>query len=224
MTDKSKLIKALSQLDSANPNHWTADGLPRLDTLKMLAGDPALTREAVTAVAPGYSRENRAPLEGTEPVSADAGAQAQQSTTTDQGGDDGETGEGSGAAGSDPEGDADSAAGQAVASVPGDEELAAAQRALDLAVAAEAEAKRAVAQATAEVDRLVEARTKAGDAPSFAATVQGYLLTQQREREARGARMAEMRGIPLKELLPKPAAIDAAFARKKGFGNQRPRR
>ncbi len=220
MTDKSKLIKALSQLDSANPNHWTADGLPRLDTLKMLAGDPALTREAVTAVAPGYSRENRAPLEGTEPVSADAGTQAQQSTTTEQGGDNGEAGDGSGAAGA----DADPAAGQAVAPAPEDDELAAAQRALDIAVAAEAEAKRAVAEATAEVDRLVEARTKAGDAPSFAATVQGYLLTQQREREARGARMAEMRGIPLKELLPKPAAIDAAFARKKGFGNQRPRR
>lgn len=52
----SKITEALSKLDPSNDNHWTQDGLPRLDTVKILAGDPSLTREAVTAAAPDFNR------------------------------------------------------------------------------------------------------------------------------------------------------------------------
>lgn len=47
---------ALSNLDAQNDNHWTDEGLPRLDTVQMLAGDPSITREAVTAAVPGFTR------------------------------------------------------------------------------------------------------------------------------------------------------------------------
>lgn len=51
-----KILDALKALDVANDNHWTADGLPRLDTVKMLAADPTLSREAVDTAAPGFTR------------------------------------------------------------------------------------------------------------------------------------------------------------------------
>ena len=54
----SKQIKdALAKLDPANSNHWTDDGLPRMDTIKILSGDPSLTREQVTTAAPEFNRE-----------------------------------------------------------------------------------------------------------------------------------------------------------------------
>ena len=53
----SKITDALAKLDPANPNHWTDDGLPRMDTVKILSGDPSLTREQVTTAAPAFNRE-----------------------------------------------------------------------------------------------------------------------------------------------------------------------
>lgn len=223
MTDAKKIIAALEQLDVSNVNHWTADGLPRLETLKMLAGNPGLTREQVTAVAPGYSRENRVVnLTSETPPAAPPTSSNPPATpaATVQGGDNGA--DDAHAGGADPEVGEDSAAGQGAA--PEDAELAGAQRALDEALAREVEAKRAVAEATATLDRLLEARAESGEKTSGAAAVQGYLKSQQLARESRGARLQELRGIPLKDILPKPAPIDAAFARKTGFGNKRPQR
>lgn len=56
MSNDSKIREALSQLDVSNDNHWTADGLPRLDTVKMLAADQSITREHVNAALPGFTR------------------------------------------------------------------------------------------------------------------------------------------------------------------------
>ncbi|AVJ51763.1 hypothetical protein Vid5_gp08 [Pantoea phage vB_PagS_Vid5] len=56
--EKQKILDALNKLDSANDNHWTADGKPKVDTVKFLAGG-AVTREDIDAVAPDYNRENR---------------------------------------------------------------------------------------------------------------------------------------------------------------------
>lgn len=53
----SKITDALAKLDPKNDNHWTSDGLPRIDTVKMLAGDPTLTRESITAEMPNFSRQ-----------------------------------------------------------------------------------------------------------------------------------------------------------------------
>jgi hypothetical protein len=49
--------EALSKLDILNDNHWTADGLPRLEPVRMLVGNQSLSREEVTKAAPGFSRQ-----------------------------------------------------------------------------------------------------------------------------------------------------------------------
>ena len=51
-----ELKDALLKLDVGNDNHWTGDGLPRIETVKMLASNPAVTREMIAEAAPGFSR------------------------------------------------------------------------------------------------------------------------------------------------------------------------
>lgn len=78
MSNDSKIREALSQLDVANDNHWTADGLPRLDTVKMLAADQSITREHVNAALPGFTRSGVVRSESAQT----AGAQAAQAAET----------------------------------------------------------------------------------------------------------------------------------------------
>lgn len=52
----NKILAALRQLDTTNDNHWTADGQPRLETVKLLSSDATLNREAVEAAAPGFNK------------------------------------------------------------------------------------------------------------------------------------------------------------------------
>ena len=74
----SKILEALGKLDPANENHWTADGLPRIETVRMLAGDQSITREQITAEAPDFSRETAAlpPTETPAAVEEQAPAEA----------------------------------------------------------------------------------------------------------------------------------------------------
>lgn len=50
-----QLQQALKLLDPANANHWTADGLPRLETVKFLGKLESVTRDEINAVAPGLT-------------------------------------------------------------------------------------------------------------------------------------------------------------------------
>lgn len=69
------LATALRTLDFTNDDHWTSDGLPRMDVIAELTEDSTLTRKAVTEFAPDFSRAaaaeaaDEAPLEG-EPEAA----------------------------------------------------------------------------------------------------------------------------------------------------------
>lgn len=47
---------ALDQLDHSNQNHWTADGKPRIDTMRLLTGNNQLTREDIVAEFPDFVR------------------------------------------------------------------------------------------------------------------------------------------------------------------------
>lgn len=47
----SQIIEALRALDPKNDDHWTADGLPRLDVVKA-------SRTGITKAAPNFSRTN----------------------------------------------------------------------------------------------------------------------------------------------------------------------
>lgn len=51
------LLEAIQSLDPANDEHWTGQGLPRIDVLAKLADMPFLKRGEVEAFAPGYRRE-----------------------------------------------------------------------------------------------------------------------------------------------------------------------
>lgn len=50
------LDEALKALDPANDDHWTSDGLPRVDVITGLVGQ-AVTRADITGLAPGLTRE-----------------------------------------------------------------------------------------------------------------------------------------------------------------------
>lgn len=54
---KDKIIEGLRKLNVENDNHWTADGLPKIEALKFTVG-PSVTREDVNSVAPGFTRSN----------------------------------------------------------------------------------------------------------------------------------------------------------------------
>lgn len=63
------LIEALLELDPDNPNHWTSDGLPKVDALRFATANPSLTRDDITTAAPLFTRDNRVLEEpGSEPV------------------------------------------------------------------------------------------------------------------------------------------------------------
>jgi hypothetical protein len=50
------LSEAIARLDNTNDEHWTADGLPRIDAIHTLTGDETITRKQVTDAVPGYTR------------------------------------------------------------------------------------------------------------------------------------------------------------------------
>ena len=63
-----QIIAALAKLDPANDAQWTKDGLPKLDIMSELTGDPKLTRKAVTNASPTFTRENTVVLHPTLPT------------------------------------------------------------------------------------------------------------------------------------------------------------
>lgn len=58
---KDAILKALEQLDPANDEHWTAEGLPSLEAIGKVEGKD-LTRADLAAHANGFSREIAAGL------------------------------------------------------------------------------------------------------------------------------------------------------------------
>ena len=52
----ANIIEALSKLDVTNDNHWTEQGLPRIETVKFLTNDTSITRDAINAAFPGFNR------------------------------------------------------------------------------------------------------------------------------------------------------------------------
>jgi len=52
-----KIIRAINRMDPENDNHWTVDGLAKLDTVRFYAGE-AVTREKLDEIAPGFNRES----------------------------------------------------------------------------------------------------------------------------------------------------------------------
>lgn len=51
---KNKIIDALLKLDQSNEDHWTADGLPKVDALEI----EGVTRAQISEAAPHFTKEN----------------------------------------------------------------------------------------------------------------------------------------------------------------------
>lgn len=221
---QNNILTALGKLDANNDNHWTSDGLPRLDTVKMLAADQSISRDDVTKAAPGFSRTQ--PLQalqgagsdaGTTPVLNSAPASATQATAT-------ETAPTVAAIGV--------ANGQAEDEVGEDEvsalekELAIAQERLEEIQRVEVQFLQEKAARVAEVNRLTDALTAIVGTESTMDTIQSYLAGQKRLLEQRANQIERIRkaDINLKDLIPSIAPIDAAMARKTGRGATRPKR
>lgn len=194
-----KILSALAKLDFNNDQHWTGDGLPRLETVRFMASDQSLTREMLNAAAPGFSRAAAAgnaqpattppPPPPAPPVAGNSGA-----TATEQ-----------------------------VAVAGGSEaewleaEIQNAETALSAAIQAAADAKVAVTDCQNALAQL-EARKRHLPTVANENPITGYLASQVRVLEERAARMKVLdeSGINLKDLardLKSP--LDAAISNRK---------
>lgn len=50
------ILEALAKLDQSNDEHWTADGLPRVDVIGKMIGQTDLKRQDITNAAPEFVR------------------------------------------------------------------------------------------------------------------------------------------------------------------------
>lgn len=78
---KTTLEEALQKLDAKNDEHWTADGLPRMEVLQELTGDDTLTRRQVSDQHANFNRESLDLGKGDKPEPS--GGTAQGTTSDD---------------------------------------------------------------------------------------------------------------------------------------------
>lgn len=233
----NKIVEALLKLDVKNDNHWTADGLPRLDTVKMLASDQTLTRDSVAAAAPGFSRttatgytapsaEQQAPQaqgqggsgeqqQSAAPAAPQTAPQAAQATESDQRADDLDAGQAE-------QPKMEGSAGVATDDIAALEAALAEQEELVSKIRAhKVEVDKAFEEARAKEDELRVKLEEARPQRSTGNDIQDYLAAQRKNLEARAARQQMIResGINLKELASNlKAPIDAVRARRNTRG------
>lgn len=68
---------ALAQLDPQDDEHWTMDGLPRVDAVAVLSGYDEVTRKEITDAAPGLTRDTPLPVPMPPVAAPTAGTQPQ---------------------------------------------------------------------------------------------------------------------------------------------------
>lgn len=235
----SALQSALAKLDVTNGNHWTADGQPRLDTVKMFSGNPGVNREMIEAEAPGFTRATAAGYTGWQGAASAAAAPAIPATeppappapvTADGGAADATQG------GDDTFSDAQPAEQPEVAGGTDDaeDEVEALEAQLAEAIA-DTEAKRAAVddltkQLNAAIkleDKLRDKLVKVAPPVNQMTTLQAYVARQHTLSMERALQRDAIvgSGVNLQELgkvLRKGSPLDQAMARKTGRGGQRP--
>jgi len=58
MDRRESILEALGALEPENDECWTTQGLPRIDIVRTLADDEAITRRMITEAAPEFTRDN----------------------------------------------------------------------------------------------------------------------------------------------------------------------
>lgn len=202
----SKITEALSKLDPNNDNHWTSDGLPRIDTVKMLAGNPALTREMITAEVPNFSRQT-AVVAATQSAAGATNTPAAETTVAPP------------ATETAPQEQTQVATAENVVK-DYDQLMAQAQDELQAAITAREEAQVIVSEKQNALDDLINERYAAGASEHPMDAISGYLASQQnvlQERARRHAVLVES-GVTLNDiqaLIPQRAPLDVALSSKK---------
>lgn len=199
----SKVAEALRKLDVTNDNHWTADGLPRIDTVRMIAGNQALTREMITAEMPEFSRQTASlgasvavPV---APVVLDVPVESVEKPT-------------------EPVAEVAPPVKEDVRDF--EAEILAAQQELHEALVARNEAQRLVEEKQNAMDEVISAQNAYAIQTPVEVAVQGYLASQKELLTERGRRSQVLRekGVTLadiQDLIPQKAPIDIALSRKR---------
>jgi len=223
-----KINQALAQLDVANDNHWTGDGLPRLETVKMLAGDQSITREILTQARPGFIRATAAQA-AQAAQAAPAAPVAPEPVAT--------AGEQLAAAGT-PSAVAPStvvaAPPVAGAVLDNNDELEAKLADLKAQLADEVATAQGLSEDVAKASAAYAGQVRVIDAireqinlinpAKQSDAIRGYLNRQKAVLQERGAKAQRLKdsGINLKDILPTRAPIDVAMGRKTARGTKRP--
>lgn len=222
-----EILEAVRSLDPNNDEHWTADGLPRLDAVENLLGGD-VNRKAVTNAAPDYSRSvarelvdadgeppaDEPPVDKDEVPAEDESAETEtvpQSTEAvtppdnDTASDDDEDED-------DPlaEGPADEEAAM-------DEEILGLQERVDEIRAALEQGKKALAEAEEELGAAVDAKNQAFPPMSQAEAIQNFQRNELAKRAAaRGVTVSSPLDVSLKSRRKARTRGAAAGARKLG--------
>lgn len=181
---EQKIREALAKLDVNNDNHWTAEGMPRLDVMKDLVGT-AVSRADITSAAKGFTRktpdlETKDEVESTgSGESADAQATQPQETQ----GDEEESEEGQ----TETRPEHEELPEELVAD--GDKEI---EEELEAATKAADEANNRLRKAKAAMDVVKQRRAREAAKVSDAHTIKAYQASQNKQREASFARQRAM--------------------------------
>lgn len=232
-----QILAALQKLDVNNDAHWTQDGAPRLETVKLFAGNQALTRDSITAAAPGFTRLTAYNAQqAAQPAPAPAAAPTPETQPSAQ----------ATPPAAPPLADpAPSAAPTAEVAPVATPEFEAQQQPKfdDLSEEEQLEviqaelkemdrylvtAKKHRAELQTKADDLIIRIEKAQPQSSNQHDIQAYLRSQNKQLEARAEQIRNVKrveselGAKLADLVPKRAPIDAAMARRTGYGRKRP--
>ena len=217
-----EILEAVRALDPHNDEHWTADGLPRLDAVENLLG-ASVNRKSVTNAAPDFSRQVAlslvdAPEDGEPPVDeppvddedtdAETVPQSPKPTTPP----DSDT-----ASNDDEDEDDPLAEGPADEEAAMDEEILELQERVDEIRAALERGKKALAEAEEELSATIDAKNRAFPPLSPAEAIQQFQRSEHAKRAAaRGVTLTSPLDAALKARKKARTRGAAAGARKLG--------
>lgn len=173
-----KIKEALGKLDINNDEHWTTEGLPRLDVMKDLLNGEAVSRAEITAAVKGFSRKTPN-LEAEEPENTGSGESADAQTTKPETTEDTtppaptEDGESEDKQESEPE-----------RGPLGEYNASEVEKELEDARANFAEAQKRFDQAKAAMDVVIRQREKSQEGRTTAHDIKAYQASQAKQREA----------------------------------------
>lgn len=227
-----QLLASLQKLDVNNDGHWTQDGLPRLETVRLFAGDQTVNRDHITASAPDFTR--------LAAYNAQQAAQAPAALVTPAAAETPPAAQGTQSAAPpvlDPvQPDSPLATPEFTppAEVQDERPLTMQEQLLDVEEELE-DITRYLTSATKHKvklqlrkDDLIAAIDKETPRNSNQHDIMAYLASQGKQLEERAQQIGRVKkiesdiGARLSDLVPKRSPLDAAMTRRTGYGRKRP--